>query len=213
MKAVKLSGSVRTSVGKTSASNTRATGMVPGVIYGGEKQIPIQIKENDMNKIWFTPKISQFKLDIDGKEYGAILQDVQQHPVTDRIIHFDFLELTGKEVKMRIPVKLKGSAIGVRNGGKLSAPNRSILIQGFPDDFPEEIVVDIEKLKIGETIKVGDISEPGIKILANDDSTLAAVKMSRGAVLDEEEEGEEGAEGAEGGEAAPAAEGDSAPKE
>jgi len=199
MKAVKLSGSVRKSVGKTGASSVRATGMVPGVIYGGEKQISVQIKENDMNKIFFTPKISQFKLDIDGTEYSAILQEVQQHPVTDRIIHFDFLELTGKPVKMRIPVKLKGNSIGVRNGGKLSAPNRTIMIQGIPDDFPEEIVVDIENLKIGETIKVGDINEPGIKILAKDESTLASVKMSRGAILgEEEEEEEEGAEGTEG---------------
>ncbi|MFT5148845.1 MAG: large subunit ribosomal protein L25, partial [Flavobacteriales bacterium] len=159
MKAVKLSGSLRTSVGKTHAASVRATGMVPGVIYGGEKQVSIQIKENDINKIVFTPKVNQFKINVDGTEYGAILKDIQQHPVTDRVIHFDFQEIVeGKDMKMKIPVRLKGNSIGVKNGGGLRAPNRTIMIQGMPDNFPDEIVVDIEALKIGQSIKVGDIN-------------------------------------------------------
>ena len=200
MKAVKLSGSVRTSVGKTHAASVRETGMVPGVIYGGEKQVAIQIKENDLNKVIFTPNVYQYKVNIDGTEYRAILKDIQQHPVTDRVIHVDFQEIVeGKDVKLKIPVRLRGNSIGVKNGGGLRAPNRNILTQGMPDNFPDEIVVDIEALKIGQSIKVGDINEPKIKILADDNVVLAAVKMARGAVDEEEEaEGEEGAEGAEG---------------
>lgn len=203
MKAVKLSGSVRQGVGKTQASSYRDQGQVPGVIYGGAEQVHIVVKENDLNKFVFTPNVYQFELDIDGKTYKAVLKDIQQHPVTDRVIHYDFQEIVeGKEVKIKIPVRLEGSAIGVRNGGKLMAPNRSLMIQGVPDKFPDEIKVDISQLKIGQSIKVGDLDQSEINILANDNVLIAAVKMARGAVAADEEEEEEGEEGAaEGGDA------------
>ncbi|NNC82167.1 MAG: 50S ribosomal protein L25 [Flavobacteriales bacterium] len=215
MKTVSLSGSPRENVGKKDAAALRDQGLTPCVIYGGDKQVHFSLKELDLNKIIFSPDVFLAEISVEGEgEYKGIIREIQFHPVTDRILHVDFLQvMEGKEVKMDLPVHLSGNAIGVRNGGRPSFPNKKLAVKGVPLDFPDAIEVDIEKIRIGMKIRVGDLQIPGLNILAPDDMVIFAVKTARGALdeEEEEEEGEEGAEGeegegGEGGEGAPAAE-------
>ena len=199
MKKVSLSGSPRENVGKKDAAALRASDRVPAVIYGGEDQTHFSVAINDVNKIVFTPDVFLVSLDIDGKEVKAVLKDIQFHPVTDQVIHVDFLEvIDGKPVKLELPVQTTGNSIGVRNGGRLALNFRRVKVLGLPTDFPDSVVVDITKLRIGMAIRMSDITIPGVTLLHNPNSVLVAVKTARGAVDEGEEEDEEGEEGAEG---------------
>lgn len=207
MKTVSLSGSPRENVGKKDASQVRAEGGVPCVVYGGKEQIHFSASLIALSKFVYTPDVFKFELEVGGKKVEAILKDLQFDPVTDKIIHADFLEIIeGKPVKMELPVKITGSALGVRNGGQLATNFRRIKVNGLPKDFPEAVTLDITPLRIGTAIRIKEIELPGVTILHNPESVVVAVKTARGAVDEdeEEEEGEEGAEGAEG-EAAPEA--------
>ena len=188
----------------------RNQGKVPCVLYGGEKQVYFSAKENDLNKLVNTPNLYLVKIDIDGESYQAILQDIQFHPLTDRIIHIDFLQVfDDKEVTVSIPVNFIGTPIGVRNGGNLLVRRRAIKTRAIPANLPDAIDINIEELKIGKFLYIGDVRDEKYTFLAEDKSVIVGVKTARGAVEDEEEEDEETAEGAEapaeGGEA-PAAE-------
>ena len=188
----------------------RNQGKVPCVLYGGEKQVYFSASENDLNKLVNTPNVYIVKLSVAGKEFQAILQDIQFHPVTDRIIHVDFLQIfEDKEVTMNIPVNFHGTPIGVRNGGNLVVRRRSIKTKAIPANLPDAIDINIEDLKIGKFLYIGDIRDEKYSFLAADNAVVVGVKTARGAVEEEEEE-EEGGESAEsapaeGGEA-PAAE-------
>lgn len=213
MKTVSLSGSSRESVGKKDARGLRERGQVPCVLYGGEKQYHFSVDLVELGKFVYTPDVFTFDIDIDGERHEAILKDLQFHPVSDRIIHADFLEIIeGKEVKLDIPVSLVGNSIGVRNGGRLAQNFRRISVRGLPKYFPDNIEVDISPVRIGQAIRISDIDLPNVTLLHDPSSIVVAVKTARGAVEDtpeEEEEGEEGeAEGGAEGEAAeqPAAE-------
>lgn len=211
MKKVSLSGSLRENVGKKDAKKHRREGNIPCVIYGGEKQIHFVTNEIKFDKIIFTPEVFLITIDVEGTEYQVILQDVQYHPVTDKVLHADFLELAeGKEIAMGIPVVLTGSSSGVMAGGQLIKKMHKVRIKGLVDSLPEIIEVDIADLVIGGSIKVGDIELENLSLLDPPNSVIVRVKTSRTVVEDEEdeedEEGEEGAEGTEGEEgAAPAA--------
>ncbi len=217
-----MSGSLRENVGKKDAKKHRREGKIPCVLYGGEKQIHFTVEDKDFEKIIFTPEVYIINLNIDGKDITAILQDVQYHPVTDSVLHADFLEvLKGKPVTIGVPVKLEGTAPGVIKGGKLRKKMRKLIVRGLVDDLPEFIMLSISKLDLNDNIKVRDVSIPKLELLDNPAGEIVGVKTGRGAGMDEpeeeEEEGEEGAEeGAEGegGEGAPAeGEGEDAPKE
>jgi len=200
MKSVSLSGSPRESVGKKDASQVRAAGNVPCVLYGGEDQKHFSINAIEFNKFIYTPDVFIYELDLNGTKVNAIIRDIQFHPVTDETIHVDFLELVdGKSVTMELPLRLSGNSIGVRNGGRLLSNFRRVNIKGIPADLPEAVEVDISGLRIGQFIRVEDLSLPSATILHNPKAVIVGVKMARGAVdEDEEEEGEEGEEGAEG---------------
>ncbi len=206
MKTVSLSGSPRENVGKKDASKVRSEGRVPCVVYGGESQTHFSVDQVAFSKFVFTPDVFRFELEIDGKKVDAILKDLQFDPVTDQVIHADFLEIIeGKAVKMELPVRITGNAIGVRNGGRLATNFRRIKVNGMPADFPDVVSLDITKLRIGQSLRIKDIELPGVSILHNPQSVVVAIKNARGAVDEGEEEDEEGEEeGAEEG--APAAE-------
>jgi large subunit ribosomal protein L25 len=211
MKTVSLSGSPRVSVGKKDAAQLRRDGNVPCVLYGGENQTHFQVNEIAMAKLVNTPDVFQFELEIDGTTVKAIVQDIQFHPLTDRVVHVDFLQLfDDKMLKIAMPVRLTGSAIGVRNGGRLMQNFRRLKLIGLPGEIPEAIEIDIAKLRIGHSIRVSELSFGGIKFLDPASAVVVGVKTARNVVEDEEEEeeGEEGAEG-EGGDAP--AEGGDAP--
>lgn len=191
MKTFALSSEAR-DTSKIANRALRNQGKVPCVLYGGEKQLYFSVKENDLDKLVNTPEVYIVEVDVDGTTYKAVLQDIQFHPVTDRIIHVDFLQVfDDKEVTMNIPVSFIGNAIGVKNGGNLVIRRRSIKTRAIPANLPDAIEVNIENLKIGKTIFIGDIRNDKYTFLAADNAVVVGVKMARGAVLDEEEEDEE----------------------
>lgn len=206
MKSVALSGNKRAERGTSNAKSLRREEKVPCVIYGGKENVHFTVNEIAFGKLIHTPEVFFINLDIDGTAIKAIIKDVQYHPVTDRVMHVDFLEVTeNKAVTVKLPVKLVGASKGVLNGGKLRMVTRKLEINGLPSALPEFIEIDITNVKIGQSIKVGEIKGEGLTFLDAANAVVIAVKRSRVVVAeDEEEEGAEGEEGAtaEGAEAA-----------
>ena len=201
MKTFALNAEVR-ETSKIANKALRNQGKVPCVLYGGDKQVCFSATENDLNKLVNTPDVFLVNFELEGKSLQAIVQDLQFHPVTDRIIHIDFLQVfDDKEVTVNIPVKFKGTPIGVRNGGNLIVRRRHIKTRAVPANLPDAIEIDIEKIRIGKFIYIGEIRNDNYTFLAPDNAVIVGVKTARGAIDEEEEEDEEGA--AEG-EAAPA---------
>ncbi|MEP0131763.1 MAG: 50S ribosomal protein L25/general stress protein Ctc [Eudoraea sp.] len=223
MKSITIKGSERESVGKKATKALRNAGKVPCVVYGGEKPLHFSADELAFKKLVYTPNAHTVKVDLEkGDKVKAVMQDIQFHPVTDRILHVDFYQLfDDKEVTMEIPVRLHGSSPGVRNGGRLLFRNRKLTIKALPDHLPDFFDIDISDLKIGDNILVESLLNDDFIILQPDSTVVVQVKTARAAIEDEVEdeegleEGEEGAEGAEGVEGATetGAEGGEAPKE
>ena len=212
MKSLAISVKSRENVGKSNTRALRNQGNVPCVLYGGEKQVCFYAHENDFRKLVYTPDVFIVELNIDGETKRAIMQDIQFHPVTDKILHIDFLEVfNDKEVTVSIPVILNGLAIGVRNGGNLMFRRRKIITRGLVENLPDAIEINIEDIKIGQFIYIKDIEVEGCEFLAPASSVVVGVKTSRAAIEEEAEE-EEGEEGEEGAEAA-SSEGGDAPTE
>lgn len=189
-----MSGSLRENVGKKDAKKCRAAGLIPSVIYGGEEQIHFTINEKAFDKLIFTPEVALIQLSINGKEYKAVLQDVQYHPTGDNVLHADFLQvLDGKPITIGVPVKFTGSAKGVLAGGKLVRKERRLRVKGMEANLPDDITIDISNLALGQSIKVKDVQVENLTILNNPSSVVVLVKTARGAaVAEEEEEAEEG---------------------
>lgn len=194
MKTVSLSGSLRQSVGTKDAKALRAQDLVPCVMYGGETQKHFTVRRLDLNKLIYTPDVYKIELDLDGEKFETIVKEVQFHPVNDRPIHTDFIELAdGRPVKVELPARLLGNALGVRNGGKLMQHFRKLKVKALPGEMPELISIDIEKLRIGQKIRISDVAAkfPGLEFLHPEQAVIVAIKTARGAVdEDEEEEGE-----------------------
>ena len=204
MKTASLSGSLRESVGKKDADALRASNRVPGVLYGGAEQCHFSLSEVELNKVVFNPDVFKLELDLNGKKVDCIIQDIQFHPVTDRVTHIDLLEvLPGKPVKVELPLRTTGQAIGVMNGGRLELNYRRVPVRGLVDQLPECLTVDITPLEIGDNARVRDLDIEGLDILLSESALLVACKRTRAAMsADSALEGEEGAETAEGAEAA-----------
>jgi len=207
MKTASLSGSSRANVGKKDAASLRASGQVPAVVYGGAEQTHLSIDEIKLSKLVINPDVFAIDLDIDGKSTKCIIQDVQFHPVTDRIVHVDFLQvIEGKEIKVNLPILSQGTAQGVIAGGRMETLFRRVPVQGLFENLPEAISADVSGLAIGDNLRVGDLNIEGCKILLNDSVLLFACKRTRAAMsMDSaaEDAGEapaEGGEDAEGGE-------------
>lgn len=210
MKTLAINVKERGNVGKTNTRALRNQGNVPCVLYGGEKQVTFYAHENDFRKLVYTPDTFVVELNIDGTVTKAIMQDIQFHPVTDKILHIDFLEVfDNKAITVSIPVNLNGTAIGVKNGGNLMFRRSKIITKGLVANLPNSIELNIEHLNIGMFTYIKDITIEGCELVAPGNSVVVGVKTARAVVEEEvEEEVEEGAEGdapAEGAEA-PAAE-------
>jgi len=185
MKQVSLSGSPRENVGRKGAEELRRNGRVPGVIYGGGTQVPFSVLRNDWDKIIARPDTLQLNIEVAGKTYATIIQEMQQNPVTDLVTHIDLLELIpGKEVKTTLPVRTVGVSEGVRSGGKLLINYRKVRISGKPEAIPDEIQVDISAMKIGDMIRVRDIKLDGCKVLEAEASAIVSVQVTRAAMAD-----------------------------
>ena len=207
MKSITINGSERESVGKSSTKALRNAGKVPCVLYGGEKPEHFSADEISFSKLVYTPNAHTVIISMDNKsEINAVIQDIQFHPVTEKILHVDFLQIfEDKEVTITVPVRFEGNAPGVRNqGGNLSKNKRKLSVRALPKDLPDFIKADISSLNLNDNITIADVSEDTFKFLHPDNMVICQVKMSRASLslsTDEEgEEGEEGAEGDEGGE-------------
>ena len=202
MKSITIKGSERESVGKKASKALRNAGKVPCVLYGGDKPLHFTADELSFKEIVYTPNAHTAVIDLGGNKFNAVLQDIQFHPVTDKILHVDFYQLfSDKLVTMNIPVNLLGSSPGVRNGGRLLWRKRKLAIKALPDNLPDFFNVDISKLKIGGYITVESLLSDDFTILHPDSTLVVQVKAARNAILVDEDEEEEGAEGAEGAEA------------
>ena len=211
MKSITINGSQRESVGKVATKALRNAGMVPCVVYGGDKPVHFSAPELAFKNLVYTPDVHTVVIALeDGTKVNAILQDIQFHPVTDRILHMDFYQIfDDKEVMMEIPVRVVGSSRGVKNGGTLRVVTRKLRIKAVPANLPDFIEADITEMKIGAKMYITEVQDEKFSILHSDNTVICQVRTSRTAVEDEvEEEGEEGEEGAEGETAA--AEGDAA---
>ena len=211
MKTLAISVQEREKVGKKNTRALRNQGNVPCVLYGGEKQVTFYAHENDFRNIVYTPDTYLIELDIEGSQTKAVMQDIQFHPVTDKILHIDFLEvIDGKPITVSLPVILEGVAIGVRNGGNLMFRRPKIITRGLVTNLPDAITINIEDLKIGMFIYIKDIEVEGAEFLAPPNSVVVGVKTARTAieeeVADEEEAEADEGEGAqsESGDASPA---------
>jgi large subunit ribosomal protein L25 len=198
MKSITIKGSERESVGKKAAKALRNAGKVPCVVYGGEKPLHFSADELGFRDLVYTPAAHTVVVELgNGKKIDAVMQDIQFHPATDRILHIDFYQLfADKEVTMDIPVRLQGSSPGVRNGGRLLFRKRKLTIKALPANLPDFFDVDISQMKIGDHVSVDSLLSDNFAILHPENTVVVQVKMARAAVVvaEDTEEGE-GAEG------------------
>lgn len=201
MKTLEIKGSSRTALGKKDSKNIRKEGNVPCVIYGKDENIHFFAHENSFKDLVYTPDAHIVNLDLEGKEYRIVMQDIQFHPATDRIQHVDFFQINDeKPIVISLPVKISGDSIGVKAGGKLRVKKRHLKVKGFANDIPESLPVDITNVRVNHSVKVGDLSYDKIELIDPKITTVLTVATSR---VVTKEEGAEKTE-AEAGEAAPA---------
>jgi large subunit ribosomal protein L25 len=203
MKSITINGSKRERVGKKATQALRNAGQVPCVLYGGDKPVHFSAEELAFSKLVYTPNAHTVVIALGSETLNAVLQDIQFHPVTDRILHIDFYQLfDDKEIAMDIPVHIIGKSLGVANGGSLRRNRRKLRVKALPVNLPDFIEADITPLKIGGKLTVAQLANDAFKFLHPDNTVVCQVKRSRVSIDVEEEEEEEGEEGAEA--AAPA---------
>ena len=176
-----MSGSLRANVGKKDANALRRDGKVPCVLYGGPEQVRFAVDERQFKHLVFTPEAHSVEIDLNGKKHNAILKELQQHPVTDRILHADFIEvLPGKPVTVALPVKTTGGIpAGVKAGGNLQRKLRKMNVRGPIEKMPAAIELNVEKLELGQSIRVSDIKIDGLTFLDKPNMTVVSVKFTR----------------------------------
>ena len=189
MKSITINGSKRESVGKVATKVLRNAGRVPCVLYGGGESYHFSAQELDFNKLVYTPNAHTVEIILDEKtKINAILQDIQFHPLTDKILHVDFYQLfDDKEISMNIPVKIEGSAPGVLNsGGVLSVNKRKLRVKSLPKNLPDFITVDISNLELGNKLYTSELQNESYTILHPDNTVVCQVRTSRASIKEEE---------------------------
>ena len=202
MKSITINGSQRESVGKKATKALRNAGQVPCVLYGGDKPVHFNAEEIAFSKLVYTPNAHTVVIALEnGDSFNAILQDIQFHPVTDRILHIDFYQLfEDKAIMMEIPVHFKGNSVGVKAGGVLRKNSRRLRIKALPKHLPDFIEIDITPLKVGEKLYVTALENELYNIMHTDNTVVCQIKRARAAIavaIDEEDDLEEGSEGEE----------------
>lgn len=180
MKSVSISGSLRENVGKKDAKAKRKEGLTPCVLYGSGKQQHLYVEEKIIEKVICSPEVKYIELSINDTKHKAIIQELQFHPVTDKLLHVDFLEYTeGKPITIEIPLLIEGVSPGVLNGGKLSRKARKVKVKGLLENIPENIKVNISNLQILDSIFVKDIHTNNFEIIENQAKLLVTILSSR----------------------------------
>lgn len=189
MKSIEIKGSLRTETGKKAAHSLRQNNGVPCVLYGMQKDengnqvaTHFTVTVDGLRKLVYTPHIYVVDLNIDGKIVNAIMKDIQFHPVTDAILHVDFLQINEENpIVMEVPVQLEGLAEGVKAGGKLALQTRKLKVKALYNLIPERLVVNVTNLDLGKTIKVGELNYEGLTLLNAKEAVVCAVKLTRAA--------------------------------
>jgi len=180
MKTIAISGSPRENVGKRDAKELRYEGKVPAVLYGGKEQQHFAVVIADLRDVIYTPDVNFVEIDLNGTKTKAIVKDTQFHPLTDVLMHIDFLQLFDeKEIVMEIPVKLTGTSPGVKMGGKLIQKLRKLRVKALPANMPQNVEVSLEKLEVGSLFRVRDLKGDKYVITNTPEDTIVSVAMSR----------------------------------
>jgi len=205
MKSITINGSKRESVGKSASKALRNAGQIPCVLYGGDGPMHFSAPELAFSKLIYTSNAYTVVIALSEKEtYSAVLQDIQFHPVSDRIIHIDFYQLfDDKEIAMDIPVRLIGNSVGVKLGGNLQRNKRKLRIKALPTNLPDYIEIDITNLDIGDRVYITELENESYNFLHPDNTVVCQVRRARAAIVDEivsDEDEDEETEGEESGE-------------
>lgn len=183
MKSITIKGSERESVGKAATRAARNAGMVPCVLYGGDQPVHFTAEEMAFKGLVYTPNVHTVVIDLAGKTYDAILQDIQFHPVSDKILHIDFYQLDpAKEITMEVPVKVIGNSKGVMAGGVLRLNQRKLKVRALPANLPDYVEADITDLEMGNKLYVTKLPVNNFKLLNPDNTVVAQVRISRAAM-------------------------------
>jgi len=182
MKSLVLDGSKRTDLGKKATKALRVNEQIPCVLYNANGNVHFVVTVAAVRPLIYTPNVYIVELNIDGEKVQAIKKDIQYHPVTDEILHIDFLPVTeAKPVVMEIPVKLVGLAEGVKQGGKLYQEMRYLKVRGVFTQFPDTLEVDVKTLELGKTIQVKELDFANFEVLNAPGTVVAAVRLTRAA--------------------------------
>ncbi len=189
MKSIEIKGSLRTETGKKATRELRKSNSVPCVLYGINKDengnqvaTHFTVTNDGLRNLVYTPHIYVVDLNIDGKVVTAIMKEIQFHPVTDKILHVDFLQIDeSNPIVMEVPVKLEGLAEGIKAGGKLALQVRKLKVKALYNLIPEKLIIDVTNLGLGKTIKVGELNYEGLQILNAKETVVCAVKLTRAA--------------------------------
>ena len=206
MNSIEIAGSVRTGQGKKAAKEVRSNQMIPCNLYGGSENVKFSAPELSFRDLVYTPNVYIVKLKIDDNEYDAVMREIQFHPVTDKILHIDFMQIfPEKAVTIDIPVRIKGTSEGQRMGGRQLLKSRRLAVKALPADLPDNVEIDVSPLLIGQEVRIKDLTIKGVEFLEPENNIIVAIRTTRVVVEEEEttegegeEEGAEGAEGAEG---------------
>jgi large subunit ribosomal protein L25 len=183
MKSISIKGSERESVGKVATKAARNAGMVPCVIYGGSQPVHFQAEAKAFKSLVYTPNAHTVAIDLGGKTYNAILQDIQFHPVSDAILHIDFFQLSDdKEIVMEVPVNIVGTSPGVLLGGVLNLNQRRLKVKALPKNLPDFVEANISELQMGNKLYVTKLATNNFKLMHPDNTVVCQVKISRAAM-------------------------------
>jgi len=180
MKTIEIKGTLRKEIGKKQSKTLRSEGKVPCVMYGGEENIHFAADSNELRHLIYTHDVFLVNLEIEGKKYQAFLKDSQFHPVTDDVLHLDFIQVSvDKPAIVELPITISGNSEGIRAGGKLRQRRRYLKVKGLYKDLPEYLDVDITDLAIGDFIKVGDLNYEHLELLDPERAMVVGVSASR----------------------------------
>ena len=183
MKSITIKGSERESVGKVSTKALRNAGAVPCVLYGGDQPVHFAADERAFKSLVYTPNAHTVVIDLGEKTYNAVLQDVQVHPVSDKILHIDFFQLNeSKEITMEVPVKIVGTSPGVLLGGDLRLNQRRLKVRALPKNLPDFIEANISQLEMGNKLYVTKVETKNFKLIHPENTVICQVKISRAAM-------------------------------
>jgi large subunit ribosomal protein L25 len=183
MKSITIKGSERESVGKVATKALRNAGMVPCVLYGGNQAVHFSADVMAFKNLVYTPNAHTVVIELGSKTYNAVLQDIQVHPVSDKILHIDFFEIfDNKEIMMEVPVRIVGTSPGVLGGGVLRLNQRRLKVKALPKNLPDFIDTDISELQMGNKLYVTKLVSENYKLIHPDNTVVCQVRISRAAM-------------------------------